>query len=165
VIVADTNIVSTFARIEAIGILRRHFKGAHLDVTPATFHELRGAVRVGNVFLEPVLMSIAVGGDLHLILPTQDEIVSTLDLPISFGAGESESVAVCRARKGGRLLTNDKRAKNFCRQNRVPYLDLPRILRALWREDTCKKQEVSGLIRAIEQEPGMVITEKDSIFK
>jgi predicted nucleic acid-binding protein len=165
VIVSDTNIVSTFARIDAVGILRRHFKGVRLDVTPATFHELRDAVRVGHKFLLPVITAIDEDGDLNLIVLTREEILSTRNLPLSLGAGEAESVAVCRSRKRGRLLTNDKRAKNFCDQNQIPFTDLSGILRDLWYQRTCTKRDVSGLIRAIEQEPGMVVTKKEWIFK
>ncbi len=47
-IVADTNILSTFARVGAIDYLRQLVQSNLLHVTPATFNELRRAVEVGS---------------------------------------------------------------------------------------------------------------------
>ena len=48
------NILSTFARVGAIDLLRRLCKSDRLHLTPATFNELRRAVEVGFVSKERV---------------------------------------------------------------------------------------------------------------
>ncbi len=68
-------------------------------------------------------------------------------------------------RSGTRLLTNDKRARNFCRESSIPCLDLPAILRGLWVRQVMSKEQVRQLLRQIETEQGMVIKNKEAIFE
>lgn len=164
-IVADTNIVSTFARVGALPLLRQLLAVDRLHVTAGTYHELRKAAEVGCIFLEPILTGISSEGDLDLVALTRPEILAVKDLPGSLGTGEAEGIAVCLHRPGTQLLTNDKRARNFCRERGIPCLDLPAILRALWIRKVLSKAKVKGLIRQIETEQGMVIKNKDEILK
>ena len=164
-IVADTNIVSTFARVGALPLLGRLLEADRLHITAGTYHELRKAVEVGCAFLEPILAGISPEGELDLVELTRQEILAVKDLPGSLGVGEAESIAVCLHRPGTRLLTNDKRARNFCRERGIPCLDLPAILRALWVRKVLNKKKVRELIRRIETEQGLVIKNKDEILK
>jgi predicted nucleic acid-binding protein len=132
VIVADTNIVSTFARVGALSLLVRLLEVDRLHITSASSHELRKAVAAGCAFLTPVLDAMPSGGELDLVELTEQENLALRDLPGSLGAGEAESIAVCLNRSGARLLTNDKRARNYCREKGIPCLDLPGLLRASW---------------------------------
>jgi predicted nucleic acid-binding protein len=164
VTVADTNIVSTFARVNALPVLVR-LLGEVLHITSGTYNELRKAVEVGCSFLEPVLSGIPSQGELNLVELIQQEILALPNLPPSFGLGEAESVAVCLHRPGTRLLTNDKRARNYAREQCIPCLDLPEILRALWVRKVLTKKKVKQLIGQIETEQGMVIKNKEEILK
>jgi predicted nucleic acid-binding protein len=163
-IVADTNILSTFARVGASDLLRQLCQSDRLHVTPATFNELRRAVEVGCEFLGPTLEAIRIGTELDLVELRREEVLALNDLPRSLGAGEAESIAVCLRRAGTRLLTNDKRARNFCREHSIPCLDLPAILRGLWVRQVVSKERVRQLLRLIETEQGMAIKNKDAIF-
>jgi predicted nucleic acid-binding protein len=165
VIVADTNIVSTFARVGALKRLLELFAIDRLHITPATLHELNKAVEVGCAFLSRILEAIPAQGELQLLTLTESEIATADDLPSSLGAGESESIAVCRHRAGTRLLTNDKRARNVCREKSIPCLDLPGILRALWVQKVLPKKKVKLLLKKIETEQGMVIKNQEQIFE
>ncbi len=164
-IIADTNIISTFARVGALDRLRQLVKAKRLHVTPATFHELRRAVEAGCEFLAPTLATIRTGTELDLVELRPEEVLAVKDLPASLGAGEAESIAVCANRRSTRLLTNDKRARNFCRERSIPCLDLPEILRAFWVRQVLSKQQVRELLRQIETEEGLVIKNQDEIFK
>ena len=163
--VADTNIVSSFARVGALPLLLRLVEAKHIYVTPGSYQELRRAVEAGCAFLEPVLAAIPSAGDLDLVELTRHEIFAVANLPTSLGLGEAESIAVCLHRPGTRMLTNDKRARNICREHGIPCLDLPAILRALWVRKILSKKKVALLIRQIETEQGMVIKNKDQILK
>ena len=57
-IIADTNIISTFARVGALDYVRQLVRVDRLYVTPATFNELRRAVEAGCDFLAPTLATI-----------------------------------------------------------------------------------------------------------
>jgi predicted nucleic acid-binding protein len=111
------------------------------------------------------LDAIHSGQELDLLELTRPEILSVKDLPGSLGAGEAESIALCLSRPGTHFLTNDKRARSFCRERGIPCLDLPGILRALWVRKAIPKKKVRELVRRIETEQGMVIKNKDQIFK
>lgn len=134
-------------------------------MTPATYRELRKAVKVGCEFLKPVLAEIKSGGTTDVLQLTRQEVVATDDLPESLGPGEAESISVCLHRGEIKLLTNDKRARNFCRENGISCLDLPEILRALWVRRTATKQEVRQLLERIEKEQGMVVKNWEAIFE
>lgn len=164
-IVADTNIISTFARVGALDHVRQLVKADRLYVTPATFTELRRAVEAGCDFLVPLLAALQAGAELDLIELRREEVLAVKDLPASLGAGEAESIAVCLNRHGTQLLTNDKRARNLCRERGIPCLNLPGILRALWVRHVLAKKRVRELLRQIEIEEGVVIKNKDEIFK
>ena len=164
-IVVDTNIISTFARVGALERVRQLVKAERLYVTPATFHELRRAVEAGCDFLAPALASIQAGTELDLVALHREEVLAAKDLPASLGAGEAESIAVCLNRPGTQLLTNDKRARNYCRERSIACLDIPEILRALWVRQVLSKTQVRDLLRQIETEEGLVIRNKDEIFK
>jgi predicted nucleic acid-binding protein len=165
VIVVDTNIVSTFARVGALPLVARLMQETCLHVSPGTYHELRKAIEAGCSFLEPILDAIHLGQELDLLELTRSEILSVKDLPSSLGAGEAESIALCLNRPGTSFLTNDKRARNFCRERGIPCLDLPEILRALWVRKAIPKKKAKELVRRIETEQGMVIKNKEEIFK
>jgi predicted nucleic acid-binding protein len=164
-VVSDTNIISTFARIDQLDLLRQLFKVPQLHLTPGTYAELQKAVEVGCTFLEPVVEAIEQGQGFELLTLTKDEALELTHLPTSLGAGEKESISVSRHRPKTTLLTNDKRARNYCRAESIPCLDLPELLRALWQRGVCSKQEVRELIQRIETEKGMVLKDKQNILK
>lgn len=163
-ILVDTNIVSTFARVDALALLTSLMKEPKLYIAPATFHELRAAVKAGCAFLEPIVADIKIGGEIDVLQLTRDEIIATAEMPTSLGAGECESIAVCLARRDVRFLTNDKRARNYCRERQIVCLDLPEILRAMWVQRAATKIEVRKLIDDIERENGMVISNSAEIL-
>jgi len=163
--IADTNIVSTFARVDSIPLLLDLLKVDRIYVTAATYHELRKAVKVGCDFLKPVVEAIAAGIPIDLIELSRQEILTTNTLPDSLGPGEAESIAACIHRPRTSLLTSDKRARNLCRERTLPCRHLPGILRDLWTRGTTTKSTVKGLIEKIETEQGMVIKNKSAILE
>ena len=163
--IVDTNIVSTFARVGSLELLTELPGDDTLYITAATYHELRKAVKVGCHFLLPVVDAVNIGTPVDLIELTRNEILATRSLPDSLGPGEAESIAVCLRRPSVQFLTNDKRAKNVCREHGVGCLDLPAILRALWTKQVISREEVQELVTRIESEQGMVIRNKDEILK
>ena len=164
-IVADTNILSTFARIQRLDLLPIVAETEELYLTPAVVKELKAGLNKGLDFLQPILAGLTAGAGFISVDLTTDEKSLADNLPGSLNAGEKESIAVC-ALRAGKLLTNDKRAHNYCQANHIPSLDLKLILRRLWQAKHCAKAEVRALIEEIEQsEPGMIIKGKDEILR
>ena len=112
-IVLDTNIVGTFARVGALDLLISLFNKDEIGVTPAVYAELVAGVREGQDFLQTAVDLIE-KGKFTLLPLTAEEVVQRVQLPVSLDDGEAESIIICR-RRGAAFLTNDKRARNFCR--------------------------------------------------
>lgn len=164
-IVADTNILSTFARIRRLELLLAVAETDAFHLAPAVVKELQVGLNKGLDFLQPITDGLATGVNFYSIELTPDEKNLVDGLPNSLNAGERESIAIC-SQRGGKLLTNDKRAHNYCRDNRIPSLDLRLILRQLWKASHCAKEEIRSLMEEIEKnEPGMVIKGKGEILR
>ncbi len=81
-ILLDTNIVGTFALVEAIDQLFALFAPDKTGVAPAVYAELLAGVREGRRFLQPVVNMIE-HGDLNLFALTAEEVVKRRKLPSS----------------------------------------------------------------------------------
>lgn len=165
-IVVDTSILSTFARIQRLDLLFTVVETDCLHLTPAVVKELNVGSQKGLHFLRPIVDGLASATTYRSIDLTSSEKSVAYTLPSSLNAEERESISVCLMRQGSKLLTNDKRAHNYCKANPIPSLDLKLILRQLWKARHCTKEEVRSLMKEIEKnEPSMVIKGKDEILK
>jgi predicted nucleic acid-binding protein len=165
-IVADTSILSTFAVIGRLDLLFAVAEIDALHLSPAVVKELQVGLNKGLDFLQPIVDGLDSGMKFYSATLTPDEKTLVDTLPNSLNAGERESIAICSQRSGSKLLTNDKRAHNYCRENQIPSLDLRLILRQLWKAGHCEKVEVRSLMEEIEKkEPGMVIKGKGEILR
>jgi predicted nucleic acid-binding protein len=164
-IVTDTNILSTFARIGRLDLLFAVAETEVLYLSPAVVKEIEIGLRRGRDFLQPIVDGLTADAGFQPLDLTAEEYDLADTLPSSLNSGERECIALC-AKRNGKLLTNDKRARNYCQDNRIPCLDLKLILRRLWQASHSTKNEVRALIADIEQsEPGMMIKGKDDIFR
>lgn len=165
-IVVDTNLLSTFARVQRLDLL---FAVAETDafyLVPVVITELKLGLKKNLSFLQPILDNLANGIKFFPLQLTVEEKSLSDSLPASLNSGERESISVCQKRPGSKLLTNDKRALNYCRDNQIPALDLKLVLRRLWKAGHCNKEEVRSIMDEIERcEPGMVIKGKEEILR
>ena len=95
-ILADTNVLSTFARVDALALLWELFPGRSLGVTPAIFREILEAVTQGCTWLAEV-PALVKGGRIQLVAPTSAEVLAAERLADSLGLGEREAIALCQA--------------------------------------------------------------------
>jgi predicted nucleic acid-binding protein len=114
VVLADTNILSTFAKIGELPLLMQLFAEEGMGVVPAVYEELHQGVSKGYVALQAAIELIQ-RRHIELIVPNAEETLGKSALPPSFDAGERETIAVARAR-GARILTNERLVKNWCQQ-------------------------------------------------
>jgi len=161
-ILLDTNIIGTCALIGAMDLLFALFAKDEIGVTPAVYAELVGGVREGRQFLQTAV-ELVERGKLTMLTLTAEEVIQRLNLPPSLAEGEAESIALCKSR-GAAFVTNDRRARNFCRSAGIEVFDLVDLLRALWKLDVCSKRKVRQLVTDIETKEGMVIKQKQQIF-
>ena len=162
-ILVDNNILSTFARVGQLELLFRLFPKDSLGVPPAVHDELIEAVRLCCHFLEQAA-ELVDQGRLDIIPLTANEIAGKPKLPASFGAGDADCVIIAQQRKTP-LLTNDRRVRNFCREQGLTVFDLPQLLRALWENGLVSRNRVRRLADEMEAGENMVIRNKDAIFE
>jgi len=162
-ILCDTNILSTFAKIDQLGLLLQLFSDDEMAVVPAVYEELQEGIRRGYVPLEAASAHIQ-RGSMIILAPNTQEIFDKDALPRSFDAGERETIAVANSR-GYSILTNETHVKNWCERMGLAYWDLPRILRALWRTDLLTKEQVRELVEQIEMKDRVVFKNQEAIFE
>ena len=162
-VLADTNILSTFAKIDQALLLLRLFTDDRLGVVPAVYEELHTGVNKGYVALQAVVKLVR-QGQIDLVVPTAREIFQKDVLPASFDAGERETLTVAKSR-GYAIVTNETQVKNWCKRERIEYWDLPGVLRALWRTDIVRKEQMQSLIDQIEANDRIVFKNKAAILQ
>lgn len=143
-VISDTNILSSFAACDALPLLFRLFPNTTIFVPPAVHQELQTGLAYGKHYLAEVLQSFA-AGNLHIIPLSNDEQQIAAKLPAKLGSGEREAIAATQSRRG-RLLSNDKQAIQYCKQHRIEAMDLPVLLRLLWKRKIVSQTEVRTLI-------------------
>ena len=161
-ILVDTNILSTFARVDELELLFVLFRGAPFGVTQAVHEEVAKAVAQGCDWLRQAL-ALRAGGRLVLAEPTAEERLVLPALPRSLAAGEREAIVICQARSCT-FLTNDKRARNFCRELGIPVYDLVGLLRALWEWKVRSLDFVHQLCARMEAAEGIRLN-RDAVFR
>lgn len=162
-VLCDTNILSSFARVGALDLLFKLFPQHQFALPQAVHKEIVEAVRLNFTFLESVLKLIDADSISILGLARAEES-DMINLPKSFGPGESEAVAIC-ARRRAIFLSNDKSVKNYCQTHGIEVYDLPSLLRALWKDKIISRQKAQKLVNDMERLEGMVFKNKDRIFK
>lgn len=161
-VLVDINILSTFARVGEMRLLWKLFPGESLGVTPTTCQETLEAVRLGCGFLQES-MELIRSGKLQLVSPSVEEVVAQEALPGAFSLADKECLTLSQSR-GYALLTNDRRLRNFCREQGVAVYDLPQLLRALWRKKIVSKKRVHQILERMEQAEGIVVKNREAIF-
>ncbi len=162
-ILLDTSILSSFARVGALDLLWELFPRSPVGITPAVLREILEAVALGRAWLAQI-PGLVQGGRLQLAAPTPAEILASEALPDSLGLGEREAIALCKAHRWV-FLTNDRRARNFCTEVAVEAFDAAALLRLLWTAGVRSKKFVRALLQRMEETEGLVLKNKETIFK
>jgi predicted nucleic acid-binding protein len=161
-LLVDTNIFSTLAKVGKLDLLLRLFEQEEIGIVPAVYEEVHTGVEKGYSALQSIL-DLVKQGRIHLIPLSEEELVAKTSLPRSFDEREREIVAVAKQRQWP-VLTNEKLVKNWCQREELPRLDLPAFLRSLWRTGSVTKEEVEVLIKEIENKDRVVFKNKEQIL-
>ncbi len=62
------------------------------------------------------------------------------------------------------FVTNDSKAKKFCEENGIEWLDIVDILRLCYRKHLFDKREIKNMIKDIEEKDRTSIIRKEEIF-
>ncbi|MEA1925249.1 MAG: hypothetical protein U9M95_05205 [Candidatus Altiarchaeota archaeon] len=162
-ILVDTNIISTFMKIERLDLLFKVFNTPKLYLSSNVFQELKVDRDRGYAPAEELFCLIN-DHRIDIVIPSKKESLLTLKLPESFGSGELDSIAICKEREAV-FLSNEKKVINYCKRKGITCFDLCDILAALWRYKLLRKNEIRELIKEIEERDNVFIPSKDIIFE
>lgn len=111
-VVFDTDLLSTFARIDRLQILNSLFE--KIIVPPSVISELK-------------LADIKFGGlNFEIAKLTREELLALRKMDARLGRGERECLSIAKHRKVP-LASNDSLVHLVCKQQNVSYFTLPRL--------------------------------------
>jgi len=157
----DTDILSMPGKIGRTDLLRRLFPETSLVITFEVYNELLRAKEAGYNFVDDILeQGLKVNQlDSELIQEYEQKKQRLRNIH----TGELTSILLCK-REGMAFVTNDSRAKRFCEENGVEWLDIVDILRLCYRKRVLNKREIENVIRDIEERDRTRITRKEEVF-
>ena len=127
----DTDILSMLGKIGRADLLRKLFPEASLVITFEVYNELLRAKEAGYDFVDEVLeQGFKV---IHLDSELINEYEQKKPKLRNIHAGELTSILLCK-RDGIAFATNDGKAKRFCEESSVEWLDIVDILRLCYRK-------------------------------
>lgn len=162
-VLVDTNIRSTFAKIERFELLFEIMNREKVHISTYVLQELDMAENVGHAFVQ-IIFDYIDKERISIISMSDREVEVYLDLPESFGKGERESVAISRSRDYI-FVSNETRVKNYCDRNDIDIIDLPTLLRRAWKTGLKEKETVKEIVEDIENKDNIIFKDKTIIFE
>lgn len=162
-IVFDTDILSIFAKADAIQYLEVLFAKDRLLITPSVYREFKVPKEYGYDFPDQVFNS----NRFELVQLTDGEIEdfkSKLLEVKTVHSGELEAVIIASSR-GYMFSSNDTKALEYAVSKGVKVLYFHTILKALWKFGVMTQKRVEELVEIMEREDNMLIKGKDIIFE
>ncbi len=157
-VIIDTNIASTFGKIERFDLLETLFPNSTLFISGSVEAEL-GRAGKAQKFAKTAAEKTKV------IVSTKKEIkfAEKLLSKRNMGKAEAECIAIAKSR-GMLLLTNDKIAVKEARAAGADSMDLRAIVRQLWKQNVLSKEAAESLITEIEEKDNIIFVDKEKIF-
>lgn len=161
-LIFDTDILSTFAKANAIQFLEKLYSNDNLYITATIIEELKVPKEFGYDFPDMVFNSKkfkTVNLNEHEIKKFKEGLLKQNNLH----KGEVEALIICKNREYV-FSSSDSGALKFAKTNGIKVIELHTILKALWYFNVISKQEVQNLIDVMEKKDNMVIKNKEIIF-
>ncbi len=151
-VVFDTDILSMFAKIDAIYLLKRLF-GEKAVVTSKIRDEISVPLEYGYTFPLKVFSSIRTVPLANQALEEYERLQENLSL----GKGELEAIAYCKTEKCT-FATNDIKARGVAKREGVSVISLQAILKALWKKRIKSKEEVKEILETIKDRDNLTVS-------
>lgn len=160
-VVFDTDVLSMFAKIDAVDLLKDLF-GEKAIITPKIKDEISVPLEYGYTFPLKVISTIK-------SVPLSNEVLeeyARLQKSLSLGKGELEAIAYCKVEKCI-FVTNDIKAREFAKSEGVSVISLQAVLRALWKAKIKNKEEVRQILERIKAADNLAVSREieKKIFK
>jgi len=161
IIIFDTDILSAFAKIEALSLLKTLFSKHEIYITPEIYGELNVPIDYGYTFPLDIFKNFKV---INPDNEEQETYRTLLRTNRRIGKGELEAISICISRKWI-FSSMDEVAISFALANGVITISLHSILRSLWESGILAKNEVEEIILKIEQKDNTRIRDIQKILK
>lgn len=162
-VLVDTNILSTYAKIKRFELLFEIIDREELFISTSVLHELDTAENMGYDFVK-VIFDYIDKERISIISMDDEESDLFLGLPDSFGKGERESVAISKVRDYI-FVSNETKVKNYCDKNDIDIVDLPTLLRRVWKTGLKEKETVNKIVGEIENKDNVIFKDRSIIFE
>ncbi len=160
-LIADTDILSTFGKINSLQLLQKLFPNSKIYISSGNEAELLEAKKLGYTFITRVMKFVY--AKLSLSENEKIEFKKVKENKKTLSSADVESLVLAKSRSLV-ILTNDINMQKEAAKQGVPYFNLPMILRELWKQKIITKEDAGKLISQIEKEDNIVIVNKDTIF-
>lgn len=144
-VVVDTDILSMFAKVDAVGALENLLGRERMAMTPAIRDEIAAPLQYGYAFPRRVLGRVPVA---FLTEQAQQEYEQLWSVGSSLGKGEQEAIAFCKAEEA-LFATNDHAARDYAQGHGVKVISLQALLREMWVSGLYSKVQVRELLERI----------------
>ncbi len=154
IIILDTDILSMFAKVDAITLLKDLFGEEKLAITPGIEEEISIPLEYGYKYPSRVLSEI------RTIPLTENALLKCKQLlqeRTNLGKGETEAISICKI-EGYTFATNDFVARKFAKKQKVQVFSLQSILRAIWKVGLKSKEEVRKLLKEIVESDNLMVS-------
>jgi len=151
-VVFDTDVLSMFAKIDAVDLLKDLF-GEKAIITPKIKDEISVPLEYGYTFPLKVISTIE-------SVPLSNDVLEEygrLQKSLSLGKGELEAIAYCKVEKCI-FVTNDIKAREFAKSEGVSVISLQAVLRALWKAKIKSKEEVRQILERIKAADNLAVS-------
>lgn len=155
----DTDILSLFAKAEAIDLLLRLFRVERLAITQGVFNELAIPLEYGYQFPHRVFAHSTT-----VSLSTEEiELYETLRLEGIVSAADAEQIVVCQVR-GWVYVTMDQMAARTAQRNGVRTVSLHALVKALQQAEALSDDELRELLDRMEHLDRTRFPFRDDLF-
>jgi len=150
-VIVNTDILSIFAKIDAINLLNLLF-GGKIAMTSRIRDEILVPLTYGYAFPRNV-------STVETVSLTNKALEEYLRFQenVTLGRGELEAIAYCKAEKCI-FVTNDTKARKFAEAEGVSVVSFQALLKALWKKKLKTKKEVREILNNIIETDNLAVS-------
>ena len=155
----DTDILSLFAKTDALALLRQLLGLDRLPITTGVFNEIVVPLEYGYEFPHRII------AEATTVLMSPDEVATfeALRLEGAISAADAEIVAICQHR-AWIYVTMDRVAAHYAEQFGVRAVDLHALLKAMLASGLLDEEQLRSLVKQMEQADRTSFPFKDDLF-
>lgn len=148
-IIADTDILSAFAKIEHLDLLLELFQTRSLYIANSAWEEVEYSRQLGRAYALR-LAKFADTGKLQVVNPDAQEKLFAETLPSTLSEADRDTLSIA-SNRGWMVLSNESRVAHHGSAIGVSVLSIPDVLRAFWLKGIQTNQQVRDLIQLLEK--------------